>query len=78
MIAQAVDERDVVAPVKFARTNKLKVTVGGGGYNWYNPFPRDNGLLIDITDLHGVLSITHVTEKLSCSPSSVTGRPKPN
>jgi FAD/FMN-containing dehydrogenase len=57
IIAQARDEQDVVAAVKFARAKKLKVTVRGGGHSWCNPSLRDNGLLIDLTNLNRVLSI---------------------
>jgi len=57
IIAQARDEQDVVAAVKFARAKKLKVTVRGGGHEWCNPSLRDNGLLIDLTNLNRVLSI---------------------
>ena len=57
IIAQATDEQDVVAAVKFARAKKLKVTVRGGGHEWCSPSLRDNGLLIDLTNLNRVLSI---------------------
>jgi len=57
IMAQARDERDVVAAVKFARAKKLKVTVRGGGHEWCNPSLRDNGLLIDLTNLNRVLSV---------------------
>lgn len=57
IIARARDEQDVVAAVKFARAKKLKVTVRGGGHEWCSPSLRDNGLLIDLSNLNRVLSI---------------------
>lgn len=57
IIAEASDEHDVAAAVKFARASKLKVTVRGGGHNWCNPSLRDNGLLIDLANLNKVLSV---------------------
>src|SRR5918998_3197062 len=51
VIAQVTDEQDVVAAVKFARANKLKVAVRGGGHNWCNPSLRNSGMLIDLTNL---------------------------
>jgi FAD/FMN-containing dehydrogenase len=68
IIAQAADEQDVVAAVKFARANKLKVAVRGGGHNWCDPSLRDNGLLIDITNLNRVLSIDSSVQKAVVQP----------
>jgi hypothetical protein len=68
IVAQAADVQDVVAAVKFARANKLKVTVRGGGHNWCNPSLRDNGLLIDVTNLNRVLSIDSGVQKAIVQP----------
>jgi FAD/FMN-containing dehydrogenase len=68
IIAQAKDEQDVVAAVKFARANKLKVTVRGGGHSWCSPSLRDKGLLIDLTNLNRVLSIDPVARKAVSQP----------
>ena len=47
---RAADEDDVVATVKFARANDLKIVVRGGGHNWCQPTLRHGGILIDIRD----------------------------
>ena len=68
IIAQASDEQDVVAAVKFARAAKLKLTVRGGGHNWCNPSLRDHGLLIDLTNLNRVISIDAGARKAVLQP----------
>jgi FAD/FMN-containing dehydrogenase len=68
IIGQASDEQDVVAAVKFARASGLKVTVRGGGHNWCNPSLRDNGLLIDLTNLNQVLSVDAGARKAVVQP----------
>ena len=68
IVAQAKDEHDVAAAVKFARANKLKVTVRGGGHNWCNPSLRDSGLLIDLTNLNRVLSVDPASRKAVVQP----------
>jgi FAD/FMN-containing dehydrogenase len=70
IIAQAMDEQDVSAAVKFARANTLKVTVRGGGHNWCSMSLRDNGLLVDLTNLSRVLSIDPVAQKAVVQPIS--------
>ncbi len=57
LVLKAADEEDIIAAVKFARANKLKVAVRGGGHNWCQPTLRHGGLLIDIQDLTKVISI---------------------
>ncbi len=51
------DEQDVIAAIQFARENKLKVVVRGGGHNWCQPTLRDGGMLIDLSELNKVISI---------------------
>ena len=51
------DEQDVISAIQFARENKLKVVVRGGGHNWCQPTLRNGGLLIDLKDLNKVISI---------------------
>ena len=68
IIAQANDEADVVAAVKFARAERLKVTVRGGGHNWCNPSLRNKGLLIDLADLNAVLSVDAGARKALVQP----------
>ena len=57
VVVRAADEDDVVAAVTFARANGLKVVVRGGGHNWCQPTLRSGGLLIDLQDLTGFVSI---------------------
>ncbi len=68
IIACAMDEQDVVAAVKFARANKLKVSIRGGGHNWCAPSLRNSGLLIDLTNLNKVISIDPVARKAVVQP----------
>lgn len=56
-IVKAADEDDIIAAVRFARANGLKVAVRGGGHNWCQPSLRNGGLLIDIGRFTKVISI---------------------
>ena len=51
LIAQASSESDVIAAVRFARRNGLKVGVRTGGHSVWASFMRDEGLLIDLSQL---------------------------
>jgi FAD/FMN-containing dehydrogenase len=62
------DDDDVVAAVKFAKANKLKVTVRGGGHNWCAPSLRNSGLMIDLTNLNKVISIDETAKKAVLQP----------
>jgi FAD/FMN-containing dehydrogenase len=68
IIARVADEQDVVAAVKFARANKLKACVRGGGHNWCAPSLRNSGILIDLTNLNKVISIDAATRKAVVQP----------
>jgi FAD/FMN-containing dehydrogenase len=68
VIASVSDEQDVVAAVKFARANKLKVSVRGGGHNWCAPSLRNKGMLIDLTNLNKVISIDTTARKAIVQP----------
>jgi FAD/FMN-containing dehydrogenase len=57
IVVAAADEQDVIAAIRFARENKLKVVVRGGGHNWCQPTLRNGGLLIDLKNLDKVISI---------------------
>ncbi len=57
LIARVVDENDVSAVIKYARANKLKVSVRGGGHSWCAMSNRDGGILIDLANLNKVISI---------------------
>lgn len=56
-IVCAADEQDIAAAVKFARKNKTKVAVRGGGHNWAQPTLRHGGILVDIRDFTRVISV---------------------
>lgn len=49
VIVQAKSEQDVIAAVRYAAENKLKVAVRSGGHNSNGPSLRDGGLLIDVS-----------------------------
>ncbi|HEY8901653.1 MAG TPA: FAD-binding oxidoreductase [Chthoniobacterales bacterium] len=57
VVVRVADEEDVVAAIRFARANGLKVVVRGGGHNWCQPTLRNGGVLIDLTHLDRVISI---------------------
>jgi FAD/FMN-containing dehydrogenase len=57
LIVCVANEQDVVEAVNYARANKLKVSVRGGGHNWCNPSLRNGGMMIDLTHLNQVISI---------------------
>lgn len=57
IVVKADHEEDIIAAIKFARENKLKVVVRGGGHNWCQPTLRQGGLLIDIQNFNNVISI---------------------
>ena len=57
LIAQVNNEQDVALAIKYAAANKLKVSVRGGGHNWYSLSNRNDGVLIDLANLNQVISI---------------------
>lgn len=68
VIAQVTNEQDVVAAVKYAIANKLKVAVRGGGHNWAATSLRDGGMMIDLTNLNRVVSMDPVAKKAVLQP----------
>ncbi|MFT4046785.1 MAG: FAD-binding oxidoreductase [Solimonas sp.] len=50
-IVLAENQDDVVAAVRLARREGLKVTVRSGGHSWNSPHVRDGALLIDVSRL---------------------------
>jgi FAD/FMN-containing dehydrogenase len=50
LILRAGGERDVVEAVRFARANRLRVAVRGGGHSWVGFSLLDDSLLIDLGD----------------------------
>lgn len=67
-IVSVDEEQDVVEAVKFAKANKLKVVVRGGGHNWCAPSLRNGGMMIDLTNLNKVISIDVENKKAILQP----------
>ena len=51
VIVQAVDVDDVVAAVRYARTNNKKVSIKSGGHSWAANHLRDGAVLLDVSRL---------------------------
>lgn len=54
LIVRARDEQDVVAAVRFAAANNLRVVARGGGHSWCGLAVREGGMLIDLEALNNV------------------------
>jgi FAD/FMN-containing dehydrogenase len=52
IIVEAANENDVVEAVRFARANRMKIAVRGGGHSWVGFSLRDESLLIDLGRLN--------------------------
>ena len=48
IIVEAASDNDVVEAVRFARANRMKIAVRGGGHSWVGFSLRDDSLLIDL------------------------------
>lgn len=68
MVVQVLDEDDVVAAIKYAKFNKVKVAVRGGGHNWCSPSVRNSGVMIDLTNLNQVISVDADNKKAVLQP----------
>lgn len=55
MIVQAQSEEDVIAAVKYAAKNKLKISMRSGGHNSNGTSVRDNGLVLDLSALDEII-----------------------
>jgi hypothetical protein len=55
LIVRCAGAADVIAAVKFARANDLLVAVRGGGHNVAGRALCDDGLVIDLSEMRGVL-----------------------
>lgn len=53
-IVRCTDVADVISAVNFARQNQLTVAVRGGGHNGGGLGTCDDGLVIDLKDIHGI------------------------
>ena len=68
LIVRVANEQDVIQAVKYARSNRMKVVVRGGGHNWCNPSMRNGGMMIDLTNLNQVISIDPKARKAVVQP----------
>ena len=53
VVVQAGDADDVVAAIRYANANDLRVGVRSGGHSWAGNHVRDGGLLLDVSGLDG-------------------------
>jgi FAD/FMN-containing dehydrogenase len=68
VLVRVNDEQDVIAAILFARANRLKVVVRGGGHNWCQPTLRNGGVLIDLGNLNKILSIDPAARRAVVQP----------
>ncbi|HLT92202.1 MAG TPA: FAD-binding oxidoreductase [Woeseiaceae bacterium] len=54
LIARCLDANDVSQAVSFARDHNLLLAVRGGGHSWPGKSVCDGGLMIDLSQMHGV------------------------
>lgn len=52
VIVRVKDENDVIEAVKFARDNKMKIVLRGGGHTWCGLSVRNGGMTIDLSGLN--------------------------
>jgi FAD/FMN-containing dehydrogenase len=71
LVVQVATEQDVVEAVRFARTQRMKIAVRGGGHSWVGFSLRDGSLLIDLGRLKRV-SIDRKARMAAVQPA-VTG-----
>jgi FAD/FMN-containing dehydrogenase len=51
VVVQAADAAEVVAAIKCAKVNGLRVGVRSGGHSWSHSHVRDDGMLLDVSRL---------------------------
>ena len=54
LIAQCLSTDDVVQAVNFARDHSLLTAIRGGGHSWPGKSVCDDGIMIDLSQMHGV------------------------
>ena len=52
VIVQAASDADVIAAVRLAKRNGLKIGIRSGGHSWAGVFLRDGGMLIDLAAMN--------------------------
>jgi FAD/FMN-containing dehydrogenase len=71
-IVQVASAQDVVAAVKFARANRMKIAVRSGGHNYHGTVLRDGGLLLDLSRLRAI-DINAPRHRASVQPAVKSG-----
>ncbi|MFE4966181.1 FAD-binding oxidoreductase [Streptomyces sp. NPDC056660] len=69
VIVLAEGEQDVVAAVRLARAEGLRVSVRSGGHSWVGNGVRDGGLLIDLARLQDI-TVDPATRTATVQPSA--------
>lgn len=54
VIVTIKNDQDIIESVNFARKNRLKLTVHGGGHTWCGLAVRNGGMIIDLSQLNEV------------------------
>ena len=68
LIVRPTDDDDVIAVVKFARDKSTKIAVKGGGHNWCHTALRDRGIMVDLAEMKGVVSLDVENRKAIVRP----------
>jgi FAD/FMN-containing dehydrogenase len=72
LVVQVATEHDVIEVVRFARANRMKIAVRGGGHSWVGFSLRDGSVLIDLGRLDQI-AIDREARTAAIQPA-VTGR----
>ena len=67
LIVQAANEQDVIEAVHFARANRMRIAVRGGGHSWVAFSLQDKSLLVDLGHLKQV-SVDRVARLATVQP----------
>lgn len=70
LVVRCVGASDVIAAVKFARDNKLLVSVRGGGHNIAGSAVCDGGLMIDLSQMKSV-RVDRVARRAWVEPGAI-------
>ena len=54
LIVQVASEDDVIEAVNFARAQRMKISIRGGGHNWCAAALQEGGILLDLSRLNQV------------------------
>jgi hypothetical protein len=68
IVARVINDDDVMLAVHYARQHKMKAVVRGGGHNWCCPALRNGTLMIDLSQLTGVVSVDAANRRAVTNP----------